>query len=752
MLIAAIFPAVHSDCQSIIWPGIMDYADRNEIDLITFIPTSQKKMATFDPHYSIVQKLIQNLKLDGLIIYTGAFSDYFDNNALKIYCNSLNSCPMICISRKVEGIKTILINNTTGIRETVQHLVKTHGAKTFAFVKGHCNHTESEDRFKAFTDELKVQELAIDPELVFYGQFSKESGASAAREILAMNKLPDAVLAVNDSTALGIINEFTKNHIRVPGDIYVVGFDDVPEAVNNVPSLTTVRQPLYTIGQLAIKSLFQFKNTKNSSLFPSEDVFVTTKFIPRQSCGCVQEQMEDSGLTRKTLNKQKNKPIKSRKQFVEFCTEMIVEDCPEIEPAIARQWIEELFNCFKKDIQKYDKEAAPKRFIDKLVSILVYHISATGSATVWKDILIIFSTRWKNWRHTVEESPLIEDIINHSGMIINDFILRIRLNDELQKDEKRTLIRNTMLSLITAFNIEKILNVLMVNLPTIGITECHMVIYGNTLEGISIENLEIPETSQLVLSFNERKTLVDIGTTMRFETKSILPDSVWNTDSKKNYLLFPIVFEQRNYGYIIFQRAPGLPLYVYEELHIHIGNGLHGHNLVNELREMSLRDELTGLYNRRGFTYLGNHLLSQARRTGTSVCLMYGDINKLKPINDNYGHSEGDFTISKTAELLHINIREQDIVARIGGDEFTIIAIDLDEKGCSEILNRIQSAFKSFNNQKLRPYEISISIGHIHKENPGNLSMDELLDIADNMLREIKQEKNTSNNAYQNIN
>ena len=736
-LIAAIFPAVHDDCQRFVWPGVADFAKENDVDLLTFIATSQNKVATFDPHYDIVRSLTQYLDLDGLIIYTGAFSDHFDIDELSAFCKSLNSCPMVCISQKVADIPSILIDNELGIRKTVQHLIREHGCKTFAFVKGHENHTESEARFHAFTSELAANNLRVDNSLIFSGHFIRDSGIEAARKMLAMDKLPDAVLCVNDGTALGVISEFAAHHILVPGDVCVAGFDDVPEAQNHVPSLTTIRQPLHAIGKIAAESLMRLINGSEVS----GDVFVSTKFIPRQSCGCIHSAVLDARLMSEITASIRTDAISSRKEFIDHFNRLIISDNHEISSARADEWAEALIQSLADDIRNAPDDENPKRFLERLTFNMVQHISANGGAEVWQDILTSFAARWRSFMGNLENAPVVEGILTQARMIVSDFVLRMSLSDELAKDDNRALIRNIMLSLITAFDINRVKNVLKENLPSIGIKACHLVLYGTDREGVSIDMLDIPKTSSLILSFNARGTIVANDESIQFPTREILPESVWKTDTKKNHLLFPIVFERRTYGYVIFERAAELPNYVYEELRIHIGNALRGHNLVNELREMSLRDELTGLYNRRGFTYLGNHLISQAKRTASSVTMMYGDMNRLKVINDTYGHAEGDFAIAKTAELMKNSIRDQDIIARIGGDEFTIIAIDMNERDCRGIVDRIDQTFREFNEKQLRPYALSIAVGYTHEADPTSLSIGVLLENADKMLGKIKRQR-----------
>ena len=98
--------------------------------------------------------------------------------------------------------------------------------------------------------------------------------------------------------------------------------------------------------------------------------------------------------------------------------------------------------------------------------------------------------------------------------------------------------------------------------------------------------------------------------------------------------------------------------------------------LQSELSSLALTDELTGLYNRRGFICLSEVQLKLARRSGCDMVLFFIDVDGLKQINDSFGHSEGDNALIRTAEVLRMTFRESDVLARIGGDEFGALAIE----------------------------------------------------------------------------
>jgi diguanylate cyclase (GGDEF)-like protein len=163
--------------------------------------------------------------------------------------------------------------------------------------------------------------------------------------------------------------------------------------------------------------------------------------------------------------------------------------------------------------------------------------------------------------------------------------------------------------------------------------------------------------------------------------------------------------------------------------------------LQERLRSMSVTDELTDLYNRRGFFALADQELKLANRLRRRVFLFYLDIDNLKDINDNYGHLEGDMMILETANILRRTFRQSDTISRIGGDEFVVI-LNGAKKADVEIVNsRLQDNLEDFNKIMNRGYKLAMSVGisFYNPEDPA--SIDELLSQADKSMYENKKYK-----------
>jgi diguanylate cyclase (GGDEF)-like protein/PAS domain S-box-containing protein len=159
------------------------------------------------------------------------------------------------------------------------------------------------------------------------------------------------------------------------------------------------------------------------------------------------------------------------------------------------------------------------------------------------------------------------------------------------------------------------------------------------------------------------------------------------------------------------------------------------------IRTLSLADELTGLYNRRGFLAFSKQHLKSLHRTNKGVVVVYADLDGLKVINDSFGHKEGDRALTKTAELLKETFRTSDVLGRLGGDEFTALAAVDPEGGVERLISRLQDRFDNYNALKLVPYKLSISIGVVQRDAEGTQSMEDLMALADLAMYKNKRTK-----------
>jgi diguanylate cyclase (GGDEF)-like protein/PAS domain S-box-containing protein len=162
-----------------------------------------------------------------------------------------------------------------------------------------------------------------------------------------------------------------------------------------------------------------------------------------------------------------------------------------------------------------------------------------------------------------------------------------------------------------------------------------------------------------------------------------------------------------------------------------------------EIRALSLTDALTNLYNRRGFMHLAKQQLKVAGRLNKRVFLLYSDIDDLKAINDTYGHKEGDRVLADLANMLKKSFRESDIVARMGGDEFVVLAMEATKASPEIFTDRLQERLEHYNS---RPdiqgrYTLNLSTGVSIYDPELPLPIEELVSRADSLMYEEKRRR-----------
>jgi len=161
-----------------------------------------------------------------------------------------------------------------------------------------------------------------------------------------------------------------------------------------------------------------------------------------------------------------------------------------------------------------------------------------------------------------------------------------------------------------------------------------------------------------------------------------------------------------------------------------------------QLRLLSFRDDLTGLYNRRGFLALGEQQVHVANRDKKPMMVVSADLDGLKEINDTFGHQEGDAAIVETAHILRTTFRKADLVARIGGDEFALLLtggqVEFDR---GQLDGRLQEIVEEHNKKSDRPHKLSVSVGFAYFDAGENHTFEEGLHLADTMMYEQKRKK-----------
>jgi LacI family transcriptional regulator len=191
--------------------------------------------------------------------------------------------PLVLIGRHpyLEQIATVDSENREGARVAVEHLLDL-GHNRIATITGPLQMQSGIDRRDGYKLAMLARGYSIDPSLVTEGDYSQEGGFRAMQRLLALDVPPTAVFAASDAMALGALGAVHAAGLHVPGDVAIVGFDDVPAAAFSTPPLTTMRQPSVELGVQAVKALIAQLETPG---LPPAMIRLPATLIIRESCG-----------------------------------------------------------------------------------------------------------------------------------------------------------------------------------------------------------------------------------------------------------------------------------------------------------------------------------------------------------------------------------------------------------------------------------------------------------------------------------
>jgi len=214
-------------------------------------------------------RLLIARKIDGLILLSGHIAD-------EDVVRFSEQRPIVATGRNVSSntVKSVKIDNEFGAILAMRHLIEL-GHRHIAFIAGPKNNPDANERLSGYCRALEEANLPFEEKLIIEGDLHEASGLLAINRLFESQQKFSAVFAVNDQTAYGARLSLYRKGVRVPDDISVIGFDDLPNSLYTTPPLTTVRQPLYEMGQAAATTLINIINGKPTDItLPPLDLVV----------------------------------------------------------------------------------------------------------------------------------------------------------------------------------------------------------------------------------------------------------------------------------------------------------------------------------------------------------------------------------------------------------------------------------------------------------------------------------------------
>ena len=604
--VAVFISAVYEDMVRETVDGLLSAASGENLKLIFFTSfadnhTSQNydRYQDYDTGDFVVYLLPDLKEYDALISFdtymTGSFIGPIDKLKKEA------PCPVITLGTVKEGTYSVVNDQELSFAELIRHLIETHGCKDFVHAAGPRERSFCMERIEIFRQVLREYGFPCGDDRIYDGTLRPDCGGDIVDGILkhyresGEKKLPDAIVCVNDYTAIGVIQALEERGLHVPDDVIVTGYDDILRAQSNEPSITTSAQPFFRVGQTGMETLLQLIHGKNAK----EVITVPGVLCARRSCGCEAAHIRRSDMVREKYIR-----------MVSKLEELSLSNTNMILGGAMDESVEEIYNEIEQGC-----------------------LRETG----FRDAVLCLIHGWNEKKTITDRATLDEETFDVVCGVWNG-----------QPVRRQRLVKGQLLP-----------EEMMADNQSYFIFPVHHLQY---FLGYFIINPDLRERGQLHI----KSWLVSVSTVLV--------------------------------------------------------NWFFRHRLtdtVNELEVLYQTDTLTGLYNRRGYYRFFVFFYEECRREGSELGVFLIDMNRMKEINDCYGHAEGDFCLCTIAEAMQKSAGQDEICIRTGGDEFVVLAKHYDQRKEETYIKLVREEIYQSLQRAGKHYQISVSIGcYRGKPNP----------------------------------
>ncbi len=611
---------VNDEYQDTLSKGIMTKAKELDYNVAFFTNFGGFGQHSYDMGEAYIASLPIYEALDGIIItpdvmiLPGLEETYIKN--IKSRCH----CPVVSVRRETKGFYNVLIDDNTVLEEIITHFIVKHGFSRINFLSGPKGFIDTDRRLENYKKILTKYNIPVEEDRIYYGDLWRRSGYDAVDYWLSSDlEEPQAIVCANDYMAITVCRALADKGIVVPDKIAVTGCDDLEDAAEFSPSITTAKMPIFEMGMEAVKKIYKH----NRGVKQQQYSYMKTITMYRSSCGCKRHWYHESNHRRKN--------------------HIIMRETLQNEITRNAYMSTDLTGLTSLD-----------DIIDKM-RLYIYENSN------FSHFCMCLHNRWDVFHKKGEKEDTVFD---------DDLTMEVGIKDRV------------------------------------------------------------------------------VYTKVKCSKMELIPAEL-SEDKPMAYFFAILHHQQHSFGYIAisFHKIQTY-MRTFQAWLLNVSNALenvriHGelNRLVYKLEDMSIRDDLTGLYNRRVLNTLGKKYLKQCMEKECKLMIFTADMDKLKYINDKFGHYSGDIALRTVASALIKAADDDEICIRLGGDEFMAIGIDYDDNKMAKFINRFVEELNEFNNSGEYEFGVYVSYGYYLIFPNNETTIENSLSLADALMYQQKYEK-----------
>ncbi|MBN1411564.1 MAG: substrate-binding domain-containing protein [Spirochaetales bacterium] len=559
--------------------GVIDSAVVHDVNLLIFVGGHLYSPRKYELPRNLIYSYATRESVDGIIMSSGSMSIFCGNERFADFCREFSDLPIVSISHYLENKCSIMVENTKGFYDLFDHLIEHHHCRNIAYISGPDGITDSDERLAVYKGALEKYNIPFNPDLVVKGNFMVSSADSALKTLLDERDVKfDALVGANDNMALKALDLLLERGYRVPEDVLVAGFDDTDLSRLRKPSLTTVRQQFYVMGQYAVENMVAILDGKKVE----EKQYVPTQLIIRESCGCANTPY---GYVQKTkevnsaVNMDKNGKGLTLKQILSAHEDAVINETkarlsakisnlPDfVVETFIRQFFMALFDG-KLDsfMKKFDDVAEKTLFIQQKV-------------TIWQDALTIIRNHLLRANEYPNIHNNISDMVDAARCFIIDYNQKLEDLWSVQSKERVYAYDEITMFPIENPTFDELIKNLAENIPGIGFKGFYFTLYENNNLNTIMDSHSILE-----LAYDSKRFPVPVRENILYPTKKLLPDGFFPEDRSYQMVIEPLYFESEHYGLTFFEADVHKDMYLLFSYRTFMNNALNAYIFVRQLQ------------------------------------------------------------------------------------------------------------------------------------------------------------------------
>ena len=688
--------------------------------------------AEYEYQYNALFDIAAEANLDYLIVAVGTIAYAHNSDFQKAFLDQLGDTPILSVAAGIEGYDCLQFDNRSGVTEAVNYLAS-HGRKHIGMIAGDLNNAGFAERFDAYRQALEANGLTFRDSCMLPCGLAVRCYDEVER-LLDANPELDAIVCATDLIANDVYEVLRRRNLRAGIDIAVVGFDDLPMDARMDPPLASVRADAIQLGKRAMaKALNRLHGV------PDEEQFVRTEFIPRRSCF---KYVDDTNAARKIFSGGFDEMISCvRDYFAERCENGTAHmtDCDLI--------VELLHHLH----EHYETRPVDEKIIEDTMDILSRALALRGDPGI--DRILHGTYLWQLRNCHPANLPYLE-MLRQSFREDQD---AQTLESIARQYQERSHIDNEFVrdALMFGGNLKDNYARIMRKLNSLGAVTAFLYTFETPVRHCYGDAFP----RDLAWLFQAYSFGCDVFRPSHDERRMSTP-TIFDHDHlcrgrRHTFIVADLFSAEMQYGIALLEPRDDAFLDELELVAYQLSSAvrtlnmlrkqekllqdLHASNLA--LERLSKTDELTGVYNRKGFYPAAEALISDPSCQNHPFIVCFADLDDLKGINDTHGHAEGDFSIRLVTKCLSSMLGESAVIGRMGGDEFAAIA-PLPQDTTLETLTQRKEAFiRRFNDSGEKPYRFDVSVGMRKFVCGSGDDLRAVLNQADDLLYREKNEK-----------